>query len=74
MAVLAGEVFLLLILLLPLLAAARMFWLLPWIIEATNGDAVLGTVGVRGWGESEERIRAIAAGYQRGEDPFSPSP
>ncbi|MET3963611.1 hypothetical protein ABIE44_003545 [Marmoricola sp. OAE513] len=69
-AVLAGEFFLLLLLLLPLLAAARMLYLLPWKIEATYGDQTLGTVGVRGWRESEERIRDIAGAYQRGEDPF----
>ena len=69
--ILAGELLLLLALLLPLLAAARMLYVLPWTIEATYGDQVLGTVGVRGWSDSEERIREIAASYQHGGDPFA---
>ncbi len=65
-----AEAFLLLLLLLPLLALARMFWILPWVIEAVYGDQVLGKVGVRGWRDSSEKIRALAEAYQRGEDPF----
>jgi hypothetical protein len=47
------------------------FWVLPWIIEATNGDLLLGIDKVRGWRESSERIDEIAAAYRRGEDPFA---
>ena len=73
-AFLFGEALLLLLLVLPLLAVARMFWVLPWIVEATNGDAVLGVAKVRGWRDSEARIREIAAAYQRGQDPFVSQP
>lgn len=66
----AGEVMVLLLLLVPLLIAARVLYVLPWVIEATHGDEVLGTVGVRGWRESEERIAEVAGALQRGEDPF----
>jgi hypothetical protein len=66
----AGEALLLLLLLVPLFMLARVLWLLPWVIEATYGDAILGAVGVRGWRESEERIREIATAYQQGRDPF----
>jgi hypothetical protein len=68
--VLFGEALLLLLLLLPILAAGRMFWLLPWVIEASQGDVVLGLAKVRGWRDSEERIREIATAYQHGRDPF----
>ncbi|RNL64180.1 hypothetical protein EFK50_06510 [Nocardioides marmoriginsengisoli] len=68
---LAGEVVLLLLLLVPLLIAARVLYVLPWTIEATYGDEVLGTVGVRGWRASSEKIREIAAAYQQGVDPFT---
>jgi len=68
------EALLLLALLIPLLALARIMWVLPWVIEATNGDTVLGRERVRGWHDSSERIREIAAAYQRGEDPFEPRP
>jgi len=64
------ELVLVLVLLLPLLAVLRMFWVLPWVIEATHGNDQLGVEKVRGWRDSEERIREIAAAYQRGEDPF----
>lgn len=70
-AVLASEFLLVLALLVPLLALARVFWVLPWIIEATNGDLLLGIDKVRGWRESSERIDEIAAAYRRGEDPFA---
>ncbi|MFL6108712.1 MAG: hypothetical protein ACJ72L_17270 [Marmoricola sp.] len=69
-AVFASEALLLLLLLVPLVAAGRMFWVLPWIIEARNGDALLGTEMVRGWRDSGQRIREIAEAYQRGQDPF----
>jgi hypothetical protein len=69
-ALLASEFLLVLGLLVPILALARVFWVLPWIIEATNGDTLLGLEKVRGWRDSEDRIRDIAAAYQRGEDPF----
>jgi len=72
LAVLASEALLLVALLIPLLAVARMLWILPWIVEATNGDTVLGTVPVRGWRDSRDRIRDIADAYQRGQDPFEP--
>lgn len=71
-AVLASEALLLVALLIPLLAVARMFWILPWVVEATYGGTVLGTVPVRGWRDSEAQIRDIAEAYQRGEDPFEP--
>lgn len=70
-AVLASEALLLIALLIPLLAVARMFWILPWVVEATNGDTVLGTMPVRGWRDSEAQIHDIAEAYQRGEDPFA---
>lgn len=64
------ELVVVLVLVLPLLALLRFFWLLPWIIDAHNGDELLGVERVRGWRESSERIQEIAAAYQRGEDPF----
>jgi len=70
-AVFASEALLLVLLLLPLFAAARMFWVLPWIIEARNGDTVLGVDRVRGWRDSEARIQEIATAYQQGRDPFA---
>ena len=69
--ILFGEALLLVLLLLPLLAVARMFWVLPWIIEATNGDTVLGVEKVRGWRDSSDRIQEIATAYQQGRDPFA---
>ena len=33
-------------------------------------DSVLGADKVRGWRDSSERIREIAAAYERGQDPF----
>jgi len=70
-ALLASEFLVVLGLLVPLFALARVFWVLPWIIEAHNGDTLLGLDKVRGWRDSENRIRDIAAAYQRGEDPFA---
>lgn len=70
-AVLAGEALLVLLLLVPLLAAARLVQVLPWIIEVEYGDEILGTVAVRGWRASEEKLQEVAAAYQRGEDPFA---
>lgn len=70
-AIFASEALLLLLLLVPLFAAARMFWVLPWIIEATYEDQVLGMAKVRGWRDSEETIREIATAYQQGGDPFA---
>jgi CBS domain containing-hemolysin-like protein len=69
-ALMASEILLLLALLLPLLAAARMFWILPWVIEARYAETVLGTVGVRGWRDSGDKLREVASAYQRGQDPF----
>jgi hypothetical protein len=69
-AVFASEALLLVLLLVPLFAIARILWVLPWVIEATNGDTVLGRERVRGWRDSSERIRDIAAAYERGQDPF----
>jgi hypothetical protein len=68
--VFAGEFLLLLLLLFPAFVVARMFWVLPWIIEAREGTSTLGLVKVRGWRDSEEKIRDLAASYRRGEDPF----
>jgi hypothetical protein len=65
------EALLLLALLIPLFALARILWVLPWVIEARYGGTVLGLERVRGWRDSSERIREIAAAYQRGEDPFA---
>ena len=65
-----GEALLLLLLLIPLLVVARLFWVLPWIIEARNGNETLGVEKVRGWRDSRDRIQEIADAYQRGEDPF----
>ncbi|MBO9520797.1 MAG: hypothetical protein J7518_04590 [Nocardioidaceae bacterium] len=64
------EAVLLVALLIPLLAALRILWVIPWVVEATNGDTVLGVEKVRGWRDSGDRIREIAEAYQRGEDPF----
>jgi hypothetical protein len=71
-AVLASELLLVLALVVPLIVLARVFWMLPWIIEASNGDTVLGIDKVRGWRDSSERMREIAAAYERGQDPFAP--
>jgi hypothetical protein len=73
-AVLASEFLLVLALLVPLLVFARVFWMLPWVIEAAHGDTLLGIDKVRGWRASSERIRDIAAAYERGQDPFAPAP
>jgi hypothetical protein len=70
-AILASEFLLVLALLVPLLVLARVFWVLPWVIEATNGDLLLGIDKVRGWRESAQRIDEIAAAYRRGENPFA---
>lgn len=72
-ALLASEALVLLLLLVPALALARAFWVLPWIVEAADGDTVLGRVRVRGWRDSGERIRDVAAAYERGQDPFAPA-
>jgi hypothetical protein len=69
-AILASELLLVVALLVPLLVLARVFWMLPWIVEARNGDSLLGIDKVRGWRDSAERIREIAAAYERGQDPF----
>jgi len=70
-AILASEFLVVLALLVPLLVLARVFWMLPWVIEATNGDTLLGVDKVRGWSESSARIREIAAAFERGRDPFA---
>ena len=70
-AMLASEFLLVLALLVPLLVLARIFWMLPWVIEAANGDTLLGIDKVRGWRDSSERIQEIAAAYERGQDPFA---
>ena len=57
------------LLLVPLIALLRMFWVLPWVIEARNGELVLYLERVRGWRSSQERIQELAEAYQRGEDP-----
>lgn len=71
LAIFASEGLLLLLLLVPAVAALRMFWVLPWVIEATHGDQTLGTQKVRGWQESEARILEIAASLREGRDPFA---
>lgn len=70
---LAGEALLLVLLLVPLLLAARVLWVLPWIVEADYAKQALGVQRVRGWRQSGAKIREIAAAYERGEDPFPPS-
>jgi hypothetical protein len=70
-AILASEFLVVLALVVPLLVLARVFWMLPWIIEAANGDTLLGIDKVRGWRESSERIHDIAAAFERGQDPFA---
>ena len=70
LAVLVSEMILLFLLLLPLLLVARVLWVLPWVIEATYGDEILGVDKVRGWRASSDRIREIAASYERGDNPF----
>jgi hypothetical protein len=72
-AIFGFEALLLLAFLIPLFALARILWVLPWIIEARNGDSLLGVERVRGWRDSAERIREIAAAYERGQDPFAGS-
>lgn len=71
LAVLVSEVILLFLLLLPVLLVARVLWVLPWVIEATYGDEILGVVKVRGWRASSERIREIAEMYRTGGDPLA---
>ena len=73
-AIFASEALVLLLLLVPLFAIARILWVLPWIIEVQNGDTLLGLERVRGWRDSTERIRDIAAAYERGQDPFATVP
>jgi len=65
------EILVVAVLLVPLLALMRVFWVLPWTIEARNGDTILGIEKVRGWRDSADRIRDIAAAYERGQDPFA---
>jgi hypothetical protein len=69
-AVLASEALLLALLVVPAIAIARIAWVLPWVIVASNGDTVLGIDKIRGWRDSSERIRDIAAAYERGQNPF----
>jgi hypothetical protein len=73
-ALLASEFLLVVALLVPLLVLARLFWMLPWVIEAVDGDTRLGVDKVRGWRASSERVREIAAAYERGQDPFATAP
>lgn len=73
-ALFASEALLLLLLLVPLSAALRFFWVLPWIIEVTGGNETLGTERVRGWRGSEDRLREIAIAYEQGQDPFGAAP
>lgn len=73
LAIFASEALLLLLLLVPLIAGLRIFWVLPWVIEATYGDETLGAQRIRGWRDSEDRIQAIATAYQQGRDPFAVS-
>lgn len=70
-AIFASEALLLIGLIIPILAIARILWLLPWTIAATSGATVLGVDKVRGWRDSSGRIREIAAAYERGQDPFA---
>jgi hypothetical protein len=68
--VLAGEV-LLLLLLLPLVALARVLLGRPWLVQARHDGSLLGVEPVRGWFASGARIREIATAYERGGgDPF----
>lgn len=64
------EAVLVVALLVPILALLRALAVIPWVVEATRGDEVLGIAKVRGWRESTERIRDIAASYERGEQPL----
>ena len=70
-AIFASEAILLVGLIIPILAIARILWVLPWVIAVTSGDALLGIDRVRGWRDSSERIRDIAAAYERGQGPFA---
>jgi hypothetical protein len=70
-AIFASEALLLIGLVIPILAIARILWVLPWTIAATSSGTVLGVDKVRGWRDSSERIREIAAAYERGQDPFA---
>ncbi len=63
---------LLLVLVVPVLAVLRLVRVLPWVVEARHGSSILGAAKVRGWRDSEELIRQIAADLQFGRDPFAP--
>ena len=70
-ALLAGEV-LVLLLLLPLCLVARMVPLLPWTIEARHEGTLVGVEKVRGWRSSQQRIEEIVTTYERSvDDPFA---
>ena len=47
-AIFASEALVLLLLLVPLFAIARILWVLPWIIEVRNGDTLLGQLAPAG--------------------------
>jgi hypothetical protein len=66
---LALEVFVL-VLVVPVLALPRLLGIQPWLVLARHDGLVLGTERVRGWRASQERIAAIAAAYERGNDPW----
>jgi hypothetical protein len=70
-AILAGEV-LVLLLLLPLFVVARMVPVLPWTVEARHEGTLVGVEKVRGWRASQERIQEIVTTYERStDDPFA---
>lgn len=70
-ALLASEFLLVLVLLVPLLGLARLFWVLPWVIDVHDEDRRLGVTRVRGWRASEERIQELVDDYRLGRDPFA---
>jgi hypothetical protein len=61
---------LVLVLAVPALALPRLLGLVPWVVVARHDGLVLGSEPVRGWRASRDRIAAIAAAYERGNDPW----
>jgi hypothetical protein len=68
LAILVGEM-LLLLLLLPLFVALRATFVARWPIEVWRGDTLVHAEAVRGWGSSERRMREIEDGIGRGDPP-----
>ncbi len=54
------------VLVVPVVTVLRLIGVLPWVVEARSGDQVLGTGRARGWHDSEELVREMAADVQFG--------